>query len=126
MIPLLQHDLKTVITFTQFIKRHNAMKTAALQSDVAEVFEQVHESMGEYFDLIERNNEIAASFLLLERHCNGAHYQFERAVFACSRVETEIHREQRIVKRFPGKVGNRAASKLADLLECLERIRGLL
>lgn len=126
MIPLIQHDIKTVITFTQFIKRREAMKTAVLQSDVAEVFEQVHESMDEYFDLIERNNEISAAFLLLERHCTGQNYQFERAVFACSRAENEIHREQRIVKRFPGKVGCRAAGNLADLLECLERIRTMI
>lgn len=126
MIPLLQHDLKTVITFTQFIKRHNAMKAAVQQSDVAEVFEQVHESMQEYFDLIERNNEMSSALLLLERHCTGAHYQFERAVFAISRAETEIHREQRCVKSFPGKVGNRAAGNLADLLECLERIRTMI
>lgn len=102
------------------------MKTAVLQSDVAEIFEQVHESMDEYFNLIERNNEISAAFLLLERHCTGANYQFERAVFACSRVENEIHREQRIVKRFPGKVGCRAAGNLTDLLECLERIRTMI
>lgn len=126
MIPLIQHDLKTVITFTQFTKGHNAMRAAVQQSDVAEVFEQVHESMGEYFELIDRNNEIEASFLLLERHCNGAHYQFERAVFAISRAETEIHREQLITKRFPGKVGSRAAGNLSDLLECLERIRTMI
>lgn len=102
------------------------MRAAVQQSDVAEVFEQVHESMGEYFELIDRNNEIEASFLLLERHCNGAHYQFERAVFAISRAETEIHREQLITKRFPGKVGSRAAGNLSDLLECLERIRTMI
>lgn len=102
------------------------MKAAVQQSDVAEVFEQVHESMGEYFELIDRNNEMSASFLLLERHCTNQHYQFERAVFAISRAETEIHREQRITKRFPGKVGNRAAGNLADLLECLERIRTMI
>ena len=102
------------------------MKAAVQQSDVAEVFEQVHESMGEYFELIERNNEMSESFILQERHSTNQHNQFERAVFAISQAETEIHWEQRITKRFPGKVGNRAAGNLADLLECLERIRTMI
>lgn len=101
------------------------MQQALQNLEVESLSEQFEESYGDYCLTIHQNKGMEEAWLSIITHLKHGN-NYERAIFALSRMETEIHNEQKVSARFPTRTRRAAEQSLSSILECTALARSML